>query len=146
DAAARAAAERLGRKKRGLVERLIYGPRPDTAELQSGAIAMRDAGDRGRPIVDAALRCLARGEAFTADGKLSAALRAAVAAEHGYGFTVPAEFSGLGGRYVELAITEEELAANGLGPLAVEISGELTIGAGSLLAYGSDAQKRTFLP
>src|SRR5512138_1107049 len=73
DAAARAAAERLGRKKRGLVERLIYGPRPDTAELQSGAIAMRDAGDRGRPIVDAALRCLARGEAFTADGKLSAA-------------------------------------------------------------------------
>jgi alkylation response protein AidB-like acyl-CoA dehydrogenase len=45
-----------------------------------------------------------------------------------------------------LALLEEELAANGLGPLAVEISGELTIGAGSLLAYGSQAQKRTFLP
>ncbi|MGB3965535.1 MAG: acyl-CoA dehydrogenase family protein, partial [Planctomycetota bacterium] len=106
----------------------------------------RDAGRRGEPVVAAALGALARGEAFTADGKLSAALRAAVAREKAYGFTVPAEFGGLGGRYVELAIVEEEMAANGLGPLAVEISGELTIGAGSLLAYGTDAQKRTFLP
>ncbi|MCA8948612.1 MAG: acyl-CoA dehydrogenase, partial [Planctomycetes bacterium] len=40
----------------------------------------------------------------------------------------------------------EELAANGLGPLAVEISGELTIGAGSLLAYGTESQQSTFLP
>ncbi len=127
DAAARQAAARLGRRQRGLVERLIYGPAPDTAELQSGAIAAQRAGDRGRGVVDAALQCLARGEAFTADGKLS-------------------EFGGLDGRYVELALVEEELAANGLGPLAVEISGELTIGAGSLLAYGTDAQKRTFLP
>ncbi|MBX3463044.1 MAG: acyl-CoA/acyl-ACP dehydrogenase [Planctomycetes bacterium] len=146
DAAARQAAARLGRQKRGLVERLIYGPAPDTAELQSGAAAAQRAGDRGHGVVAAALGCLARGEAFTADGKLSAALRAAVAAERGYGFTVPAEFGGLDGRYVELALVEEDLAANGLGPLAVEISGELTIGAGSLLAYGTDAQKRTFLP
>ena len=33
-----------------------------------------------------------------------------------------------------------------LGALAVEISGQLTIGAGSLLGYGSDEQKRLFLP
>mgnify|MGYP001366478283 CR=1 FL=1 len=148
DDAARQAAMRLGRNKRALVERLIYGPRPDTEELQGGAVAMEQAaaGGRGRAVVHAALACLQRGEAFTTDGKLSAALRAAVAAEKGYGFTVLGEFGGLDGRYVELALVEEEMAANGLGPLAVEISGELTIGAGSLLAYGTDAQKRTFLP
>ena len=49
-------------------------------------------------------------------------------------------------RTVELAAVEEALAANGLGPLAVEISGQLTIGAGSLLAYGDEQQQRTFLP
>lgn len=146
DAAAKQAAERLGRSKRSLVERLIYGPLPDAGELQSGALAASKAHARGEPVVAAALASLQRGEAFTADGKLSAALRAAVAAEKGYAFTVPAEFGGLGGRYVELALVEETMAANGLGPLAVEISGELTIGAGSLLAYGTDAQKRTFLP
>jgi len=146
DDAAKQAAERLGRKKRSLVERLIYGPAPDASELQSGAVAAARAGSRGQPIVDAALGCLARGEAFTADGKLSAALRSAVANEKAYGFTVPASFGGLDGRYVELALVEEDLATNGLGPLAVEISGELTIGAGSLLAYGTETQKRTFLP
>jgi alkylation response protein AidB-like acyl-CoA dehydrogenase len=146
DASARQAAARLGAKKKGLVERLIYGPRPDTSELQSGVLAASKAKARGEGVVAAALGSLQRGEAFTADGKLSAALRQAVASEQGYGFTVPAEFGGLGGRYVELALVEEELAANGLGPLAVEISGELTIGAGSLLAYGTAAQQRTFLP
>jgi hypothetical protein len=146
DAAAQQAAARLGARRKGLVERLIYGPLPDTAELQSGAFAAAKASARGEPIVAAALDCLRRGEAFTADGKLSAALRDAVAKEKAYGFTVPAAFGGLDGRYVELALVEEDLAANGLGPLAVEISGEMTIGAGSLLAYGTDAQKRTFLP
>ncbi|HEX5050172.1 MAG TPA: acyl-CoA dehydrogenase family protein [Planctomycetota bacterium] len=146
DDAAQKASARLGRRRKGLVERLVYGPAPATEELQSGAFAAQRAGARGEPVVAAALQSLQRGEAFTADGKLSAALRAAVAAEKAYGFTVPAEFGGLDGRYVELALVEEELAANGLGPLAVEISGELTIGAGSLLAYGTDAQKRTFLP
>ncbi|MGE3173073.1 MAG: acyl-CoA dehydrogenase family protein [Planctomycetota bacterium] len=146
DAAAQQAAQRLGRKQRGLVERLIYGPLPSLEELQSGARAHAAAEHRGRAAVEAAIDCMRRGEAFEADGKLSAALRAAVAAEKAYGFTVPAEFGGLDGRYVELALSEEELAANGLGALAVEISGELTIGAGSLLAYGTDAQKRTFLP
>ncbi len=146
DASQRQAAVRLGRHKQGLVERLIYGPAPAASELQSGAIAASQAGARGAGVMQAALGCLQRGEAFTADGKLSAALRASVAAEKAYGFTVPTEFGGLDGRYVELALVEEEMAANGLGPLAVEISGELTIGAGSLLAYGTEAQKHTFLP
>ncbi len=146
DAAARQAAARLGAKQKGLVERLIYGPAPEAGEIQSGALAAAKAGKRGEPVIAAALASLQRGEAFTADGKLSAALRAAVAKEKGYGFTVPADFGGLDGRYVELALVEEEMAANGLGPLAVEISGELTIGAGSLLAYGTEQQKRTFLP
>ena len=148
DDAAKNAATRLGAKKKGLVERLVYGPLPDAGELQSGALGAQKAGKqkRGEPVVAAALQSLARGEAFTADGKLSAALRQAVAGAKGYGFTVPAEFGGLEGRYVELALAEEEMAANGLGPLAVEISGELTIGAGSLLAYGTQQQQRTFLP
>ena len=101
---------------------------------------------KGQPIIDAALGCLARGEAFATDGKLSEQLRRAVADEKAYGFTVPVEFGGLGASYPELASTEETLAANGLGALAVEVSGELTIGAGSLLGYGTDEQKKIFLP
>lgn len=146
DDASRQAAARLGRRTTSLVQRLIFGPRPAIDELQGGARAAAAASRSGQAVVDTALGCLARGEAFTADGKLSAQLRAAVAKEKAYGFTVPAEFGGRGGRYVELALVEEELAANGLGPLAVEISGVLTIGAGSLLAYGTDEQQRTFLP
>lgn len=151
DAAALQAARRLGRVRRGLVERLIWGPLPAPEELQAGAVGARraraaDGTHRGTPAVAAALGSLARGEAFTADGRLAEALRTAVARERAYGFTVPADFGGLGGSYTELALTEEDLAARGLGALAVEISGELTIGAGSLLAYGSEAQQRTFLP
>ncbi|MCB9879578.1 MAG: acyl-CoA/acyl-ACP dehydrogenase [Planctomycetes bacterium] len=147
DAAAQQAAQRLGARKRSLVERLIYGPLPDVGELQSGQQGASRA-DRapGDAVLQAALATLGRGEAFTADGKLSAALRREVAAAGGYGFTVPGEFGGKGAEYVQLALAEEDLAANGLGPLAVEVSGELTIGAGSLLAYGTDEQKRTFLP
>ena len=146
DSAAQAAQKKLGKNKQSLVERLIYGPAPDNAELQAGARATKDAGAKGEKVILAALECLRRGQAFTADRKLSQALRSAVAKEHAYGFTVPTEFGGLAASYAELAVTEEELAANGLGALAVEISGELTIGAGSLLAYGTDAQKKTFLP
>ena len=147
DDAAKQAALRLGASKKGLVERLIYGPLPDTAELQSGAAGAANV-DRepGDAVTAAALGSLERGEAFTADGKLSRELREAVAAAGGYGFTVPEQFGGKAREYTELALVEEDLAANGLGPLAVEVSGELTIGAGSLLAYGTDAQKKTFLP
>ena len=146
DDAAKQAALRLGKKKQSLVERLIYGPAPAVSELQSGAVASGKALHRGQAAVEAAIACLARGEAFTADGKLSAELRTAVAKEKAYGFTVPAQFGGLDGRYVELALAEEDLSANGLGALAVEISGELTIGAGSLLAYGTESQQKTYLP
>ncbi len=146
DDAALAAQKRLGANKASLVERLIYGPEPSVEELQSGTRVAREHGNAATPVVDAALDCLARGEAFEADEKLSAALRSAVAKEKGYGYTVPAEFGGAGASYGALALTEEELSANGLGALAVEISGELTIGAGSLIGYGTDAQKKTFLP
>ena len=147
DDAAKQAAERLGASKKGLVERLIYGPLPETSELQSGAVgaakADRTAGD---VVMTAAMDALEKGQAFTADGKLTSTLRKQVAVAGGYGFTVPTEFGGKDAEYTQLALVEEEMAANGLGPLAVEISGELTIGAGSLLAYGTDEQKKTFLP
>ena len=146
DDSAAAAQKRLGAKGRGLVERLVYGPTPKYTELSSGAAIGPKLTKEGKALVDAALGCIGRGEAFEADGKLSAALRERVAEHKGYGFTVPAEFGGAGGDYGALSLVEEELAANGLGALAVEVSGELTIGAGSLLGYGTDEQKSTFLP
>ena len=147
DDAAQKAAERLGASKKGLVERLIYGPLPDAAELQSGAVGAANADRQAADtVMAAAMDALERGVAFTADGKLSGTLRQQVAAAGGYGFTVPETFGGKNCEYTQLALIEEGMAANGLGPLAVEISGELTIGAGSLLAYGTEEQKRTFLP
>ncbi len=146
DDVAAAAARRLGRAKKGLTERLIYGPLPPVAELRSGAGIGQAAAAKGRPVVEAAIDCIARGVAFEADRKLTAELRKAVADQGGYGFIVPAAFGGRDASYPELAVVEEELAANGLGALAVEISGELTIGAGSLMGYGTDQQKSTFLP
>ena len=146
DDAAAAAAKRLGRTRKGLVERLIYGPTPDVAELRSGAAIGKRPFDKGRVVVEAAIDCIARGVAFNADRKLSDELREKVTAAGGYGFTIPAKFGGKDGSYPELAVMEEELAANGHGALAVEISGELTIGAGSLIGYGTDAQRSTFLP
>ncbi len=146
DGAARGVERKLAATRTGLVERLVYGPAPTLVELRSGAeLAQRVAGSQ-RSIVDAALGALARGEAFTADAKLSSELRRTVAAEKAFGYTVPAGFGGAGASYGRLAAVEEALAANGLGPLAVEISGQLTIGAGSLLAYGDEQQQRTFLP
>ncbi len=147
DDSAKQAAQRLGASKKGLVERLIYGPQPEASELQSGALGASKA-DRSDSdaVMAAAMDALEQGVAFTADGKLSATLRKQVAEAGGYGFTVPESFGGKNAEYTELALVEEEMAANGLGPLAVEISGELTIGAGSLLAYGTEEQKRTFLP
>jgi alkylation response protein AidB-like acyl-CoA dehydrogenase len=146
DAAALAVDRKLAATRSSLVERLIYGPEPSVDELQSGGRLARALDAEHQPVVEAALGCLARGEAFTAEGKLAATLRATVAAEGAYGFTVPVEFGGAGKTYLQLARVEEALAANGLGPLAVEVSGELTIGSGSLLGYGSDAQRKTYLP
>jgi alkylation response protein AidB-like acyl-CoA dehydrogenase len=146
DAAALGVERKLAATRCGLVERLIYGPVPSVQELQSGGRLALQLDAQQLPLVDAALGCLAAGQAFTADGKLSDRLRSTVAADKAYGYTIPVEFGGAGGSYLELARIEEALAANGLGPLAVEISGELTIGAGSLLAYGSDEQRRTYLP
>ncbi len=150
DAALSGADRKLAPTRRGLVERLIFGPLPSAAELGAGGASdhrlRASEPPRVSAIVDAALAGLAAGEAFTVDGKLATAIRTRVAAQKAYGYTVPADFGGAGGSYVELALLEERLAANGLGPLAVEISGQLTIGAGSLLGYGSDAQRRLFLP
>jgi len=146
DGAARGVERKLKPARSGLVERLLYGPAPSTAELQAGAALARRIAGSEAAVVDAALGSLARGEAFTADARLSAALRRTVAAEKAFGYTVPAAFGGAGASYGELAAVEEALAGNGLGPLAVEISGQLTIGAGSLLAYGDERQQRIFLP
>jgi len=146
DSAAGAVASRLATRRSSLVGRLIYGPRPGNDELQAGGRACAALDDVTHPALTAALRCLAAGAAFSADKKLSEALRRTVAQAGAYGLTVPTEYGGRGESYLQLAHLEEALAAQGLGPLAVEISGELTIGAGSLLGYGSEAQRRTFLP
>lgn len=142
DAAANAAMKKLGPRQKSLVERLIYGPKPPAREMQ---VPVPDPG-RSKGVLSEAFDCLEKGRAFTADRKLSDELRESVAREKAYGFTVPLDYGGLGGSYAELSVMEEDMAANGLGALAVEISGELTIGAGSLLAYGSPEQKSTYLP
>jgi alkylation response protein AidB-like acyl-CoA dehydrogenase len=146
DSAVGAVAAKLATVRSSLVGRLIYGPRPGNDELQAGGRACAALDRVAHPALSAALDCLAAGTAFTADGKLSEDLRRTVAQAGAYGLTVPTEYGGRGESYLQLAHLEEALTANGLGPLAVEISGELTIGAGSLLGYGNEAQRRTYLP
>ncbi len=146
ESAAGAVASRLATGRSSLVGRLIYGPRPGNDELQAGGRACAALDQATHPALTAALGCLAAGSAFSADDKLSEALRRTVAQAGAYGLTVPTEYGGCGETYLQLAHLEEALTANGLGPLAVEISGELTIGAGSLLGYGSEAQRRIYLP
>ena len=146
DAAAKGVEQKLAARQNSLVERLIYGPAPAIEELQSGGRVCRELQQQDQPLVDVAVDCLARGEAFTLDGKISKQLRDLVTEEKAYGFTVPLEFDGKGASYAELARVEELLAAQGLGALAVEISGQLTIGASSVLGYGSDEQKKSYLP
>ena len=102
DRAAKAVDRKLGASRAGLVERLIYGPPPAAAELQSGAVMANTVAGSERAVVDAALGCLARSEAFTADGRLSDALRRTVAAERAYGYTVTAELGGAAASSAEI--------------------------------------------
>lgn len=147
DEAMSGAAKKLNITQSSLVERLIYGPQPEISELSSGAIQMNNAKTKeADEILQSALNLLESGQAFNADGKLSNTLRNEVSSKSAYGFTVPAQYGGLGLNYNQLAILEESLASNGIGALAVEISGQLTIGSSSLLGYGSEHQKSTFLP
>ncbi len=147
DSAMSDAMKKLNITKSSLVERLIYGPQPDLSEISAGSVAMQNAKTKeADEILETALNLLESGQAFEADGKLSNTLREEVSKKNAYGFTVPAEYNGLGLNYNQLAIMEESLAANGIGALAVEISGQLTIGSSSLLGYGDDRQKSIFLP
>ncbi len=147
EAASLGAQQKLGASRMSLVERMIYGPAPDISELTAGADRMsRSAHAALDCVVDTSLALLAGGQAFSADNKISRELRQAVARDGAYGFTVPVEFAGKGLNYSQLACLEEKLAANGLGALAVEVSGQLTIGSSALLGYGTDEQRSTFLP
>ena len=146
DDAAGAADRKLSARRKSVISRLIYGPPPRVAELQEGGRLCSALERETSPVLSAALAELQLGTAFTADGKLSEDLRQALAKAGAYGLTVPQEHGGRGASYLQLAGLEEALSANGLGPLAVELSGQLTIGAGSLLGYGSDSQRSTFLP
>lgn len=146
DEVAQAVDKKLSATQSSLVERLIYGPQPSIHELQSGARVCKSLQQAEHSVVDEAMACMAKGEAFTAEGKIAGQLRQLMTDQKAYGYTVPVEFGGRGASYAELARTEELLASNGLGALAVELSGQLTIGAGSVLGYGSDEQKKTYLP
>jgi alkylation response protein AidB-like acyl-CoA dehydrogenase len=145
ESAEKAADTRGGKRSTSLVQRLIYGPQPDSSEMLPTSTDT-ESHLRKQQIVDAVKNCIVEGQAFTADGKLSSQLRTAVNEYKVYGYTIPQEFGGSGSNYRELAELEEDIAANGLGGLAVEISGQLTIGAGGLIAYGSEEQKSLFLP
>jgi len=147
ESASLGAQNKLNITRGSLVERMIYGRAPGVGELCSGADRMlKSRHSAVDTIVDTSLGLLAGGLAFSADKKISEQLREAVAADGAYGFTVPAEFGGRGLDYSQLACLEEELAANGLGSMAVEVSGQLTIGSSALLGYGTERQRSTFLP
>ncbi len=145
EVAERAADIRGGKRSTGLVQRLIYGPQPACSEMIIESVDAKSIA-RNEQIIASAKSCLSQGKAFTADGKLSDELRQTVNEHKVYGYTIPKEYGGLESNYRELAQLEESIAANGLGGLAVEISGQLTIGAGGLIGYGSDEQKSLFLP
>ena len=147
DEAMLGASKKLKIKKISLVERLIYGPYPKLEELSSGSMSRNESSSKEADnILNTALSLLEKGEAFSSDEKLSSKLREEVSKNKAYGFTIPQKYNGLGLDYNQLALLEESLASNGMGALAVELSGQLTIGASSLLGYGSKKQKSTFLP
>ena len=79
EAATEAVDRKLATTQKGLVERLIYGPAPGVDELRSGGRLDRRLSAQNKPVVEAALASLAAGEAFTADRRLTAAIRTAVA-------------------------------------------------------------------
>ena len=137
---------KLGSSTVALVERLIFGPSPKWEELTQGGRTAAALATERHPVVAAALEVLDRGEAFDESGKLSDRLRDALIPHKAHAFTVPEQFGGAGKSYAELGVVLEQLSANGLGALAVELSGQLTIGAGSLLGYGSEEQRAKFLP
>ncbi len=143
--AEKAADTRDGIRSTGLVQRLIYGPQPDCSEMLTNKVDPKKI-ESNKQIIETAKSCLSQGQAFTTDGKLSNELRQVINKHKVYAYTIPKEYGGLESNYRELAELEENIAANGLGGLAVEISGQLTIGAGGLLGYGSDEQKSLFLP
>ena len=58
DGAARGVERKLAPTRSGLVERLIYGPAPSAAELQSGAVLANAAAGSERGVVEAALGAL----------------------------------------------------------------------------------------
>ncbi len=145
EASEKAAESHHGVRSKSLLERLIYGPVPEVKEMMLEANNDTEKG-RKEAIIDTAKNCLAQGQAFTTDGKISSELRKAVNEYQIYGYTIPEEYGGGGANYRQLAVLEEDIAANGLGGLAVEISGQLTIGASGLLAYGNQEQKSLFLP
>lgn len=147
ESASDAAQKKLKTVHSSLVERMVFGTSPALAELCSGGVSyLQSRTESANKILRCSRELLAREQNLDEAGKISPALRQAVAAEGGYGFTVPEAFGGLGLSYSQLAILEEALAANGLGALAVELSGQLTIGSSALLGYGNQAQCQAFLP
>lgn len=147
EAAIASAHQKINTTRSSLVERLIYGPQPDINELCSGVDQMLKSRTQAADnIVDSALKDVANGQAFTAENKISSHLRKTLASNGAYGFTIPTEFGGLGLDYSQLAYLEENFTARGLGALAVEISGQLTIGSSALLGYGSAEQCAKLLP
>ena len=68
DSAASGADRKLAPTRRGLVERLIYGPAPGADELRAGGLMAAELTRMGHEVVDAALNVLATGEAFRVAG------------------------------------------------------------------------------
>ena len=147
EAATEGAQRKLKVTRESLVVRMIFGQQPELSELCSGADKMLKSSHADTDkILSKAITLNEEGLAFDQNKKISTQLRDDLAQIGVYGLTVPKEFSGLGLNYSQLACLEESLAANGLGSLAVEVSGQLTIGSSALLGYGTSEQRTRFLP
>jgi butyryl-CoA dehydrogenase len=86
---------------------------------------------------------------YSADWERQAAFRPGLFAELGalglMGMTVPAEWGGAGADNVSYSLALQEIAA-GDGALATVVSGHNSVGVMPILSYGSEAQKRRYLP
>jgi len=142
-----AAQKKLNLQHTSLLERMIFGTAPELEELCSGGEAYRASQhEKSTQILEQCLQLQSQGQAIDDNNKLSPSLREMLAATGAYGYTVPKKYKGLGLNYSQLAVLEEALAANGMGALAVELSGQLTIGSSALLGYGTSEQQADFLP
>lgn len=112
-------------------------PRLRRAESDVVAAYLRDL----RRLLDAKVD----GEAFDAAADLPESVIAGLAEQGLFGLTVPVRYDGLGLRHLQIVPILAEIGRRDAG-LGVVLGAHAEIGLGGLLLYGTEAQKRRWLP